>query len=75
LQGNQLGRYEIETGKEREVRVGDVVGHKSTRYLGPPKVTKVTAKYIWLEYADRIGGEPFIVKRRRDIILIGTKYY
>ena len=35
-------------GKEREVRVGDVISHWATGYLRQGTVTKVTKTYIWL---------------------------
>ena len=63
------------SGKEREVREGDVITDRVTGHLGPGKVTRVTAKYIWIKYTLQPGGEPFIIKRQRDIFLMGTKYY
>ncbi len=61
--------------KEREVRVGDVIPGPD-RGFSPliHTVIRVTAKYLWLEYHS-LSGEHYTIKRNRDIILMGTKYY
>jgi len=62
-------------GKEREVRVGDVISHWATGYLRQGTVTKVTKTYIWLEYTSPSTGEHHNTKRHRAEVLLGTRYY
>jgi len=61
--------------REREVRVGDKIQLWAIRYSGLGTVTKVTEKYIWLEYTLLSTGEHHNTKRRRAEVLMGTKYY
>lgn len=65
----------IPVGKEREVRVGDKVAHWATGYLREGIVTKVTEKYIWLEYTSPSTGVSHNTKRHRAKVLMGAKYY
>jgi len=62
-------------GKEREVRMGDRIMCLAYRYSGYGTVTRVTAKYIWLEYTSPVDEKLHTIKRNRDIVLLGTKHY
>lgn len=65
----------MEITKEREVRVGDVIKEWVNGLLISRTVTKVTAKYVCLNYVSPLTGARDTIKRRRDIVLLGTKYY
>jgi len=62
-------------GKKREVQIGDRIEMWENGRFSWRTVTKVTRKYIWLEAIAPLTGEPFSVKRHRDIILRDTDYY
>lgn len=61
--------------KKREVRVGDKVLHWATGYLRDGVVTKVTKKYIWVEYTSPSTGRTHNTKHHREIALMYSKFY
>jgi len=61
--------------KEREVRVGDMLWLWGGRMFRQGTVTRVTAKYIWLDRYSPFDRKIINVKRHRDAVLIDTKYY
>jgi hypothetical protein len=61
--------------KEREVRVGDKILHWATGYLRDGVVTKVTQKYIWIEYTSPSTGITHNTRRHREIALMYSKFY
>lgn len=65
----------IPAGKEREVRVGDKILVVAQHHPVTGTVIYLSAKYIWLEYIWPTTGYPHTIKRHRDILLMGTRYY
>lgn len=61
--------------KEREVKIEDRILHWAFGHLRWGDVTKVTAKYVWIEYTIPSSGQVHNTKRIRDIALMYSKFY